>query len=131
MLTFEYRDRSGTLHKWTKMDLPPTLQQAMREGLLAIRSYSQAHYLTGPRPQRLGVVSNTLRPSLYTDVERQGDWIIGKIGTRVWYGRMWEIEGNPRVKRYPKRPFLRPAIDDKKAEVFRMFRDVALRQIER
>lgn len=132
MLTFEYRDRKGTLHKWTKMDLPPTLRQAMKQGLVAIRSHSMAHYLTGPRPQKLGVVNDILRPSLYTDVDQQGDWIIGKIGTRVGYGRAWELGlHKPPVKHIPKRPFLRPAIDDKKAEVFRMFKDVALREIRK
>ena len=118
------------MHKWQQMNLPPTLKEAMRQGLLAIQSHSKAHYLHGPRPQKLGVVSGRLSSSLTTNVNTQGNEIIGKIGTNVWYGRLWEM-GNPRVKRYPQRPFLRPAIDDKKAEVFRHLKETALRQIER
>lgn len=131
MLTFEYRDKKGILHKWTKMDLPSTMREAMQQALVAIRSHSKAHYLTGPRPQKLGVVDDILRTSLTIKVDEQGQDVIGKIGTRIWYGRMWEVEGNPHVKLYKKRPFLRPAIADKRQEVFTMFREMAVKRLSR
>ena len=94
MLTFEFIDRKGTLHKWTKMSLDPTLKGVMKNAMLAIKAHSKAHYLTGPRPQKLGVVNNVLRPSLYTKAEKRGDDVIGRIGTNVWYGYMWESSSN-------------------------------------
>ena len=131
MLTFEFRDTKGILRKWQDMRLPPTLREAMRRALLAIQSHSKAHYLTGPRPQKLGVRSNRLRSSMSTDTDIQGNDVIGKIGTDPWYGYMWEVTGNPRTKQFPYRPFLKPAIDDKAEEVRRYFRDAIMQRIER
>jgi len=131
MLTFEFRDTKGILHKWVNMNLPSSMVEAMRQALLSIQSHSKAHYLTGPRPQKLGVVKDILRTSLYTRAQQQGDDIIGTIGTNVWYGHMWEVTGNPRVKQFPYRPFLKPAIDDKAEEVRRYFRDAIMQRIER
>ena len=117
MLTFEYRDRQGTIHKFTQMNVAKSTIGAMNQALMALKSHAKAHYLTGPRPMKLGVVTGRLRSSLHTKVEQHGDEVIGKIGTDVWYGYTWE-HGNPRVKFHPKRPFLRPAIDDKRDEIF-------------
>jgi len=113
-----------------KLNILSGLEKTMLRALLTIRGHAKENYLTGPRPQKLGVVSNVLRSSLYVKAETHGQDIIGTIGTHIWYGYMWEVTGNKRVKTGPQfRPFLRPAIEDKKAEVFKQFEVEIVRRV--
>jgi len=74
---------------------PSAVLQAARKGLAAglllIAGRAQNSYLSGPRPQRLGVVTGRLRGSIATKTEVKGDDIIGTIGTAVPYGRFHEL----------------------------------------
>ena len=113
-----------------KLNILSGLEKTMLRALLTIRSHAKENYLTGPRPQKLGVVTGALRSSLDVSVEHSGGELLGKIGTNKWYGYMWEVTGNKRVKTGPQsRPFLRPAIEDKKAEVFKQFEVEIVRRV--
>ena len=121
-------------------ELTSLLVLGMRKLMEDVRDTSRDKYLTGPRPKRLGVVSNTLRSTLRVEAFERGKKIIGVIGTgkEAQYGQYHE-EGRrgPWVVRAKKarmlsfkiggrqvysksvthpgikaRPFLRPAIED-------------------
>lgn len=90
----------------------------------------KADYLTGPRPQRLGVVTGTLRRSINVQSLDTEDQIAASVGTNVWYGRLWELgftRHGGRTTKSPRsggsvrtltnipvlpRPFLQPALAD-------------------
>ena len=103
----------------------------------AVRSTAMLDYLQGPRPQHLGTVSSNLLKSIraWTEEGLSRNVIIGKIGTNIWYGRMWELTGHadivPKKAKYLRfkdrkgdwhstklvlaqapRPFLQPALRD-------------------
>jgi len=90
-------------------------------------------YLRGPRPEKLGVRFNTLITSIraWTESDLIRKVIIGKAGTNVWYGELWETGKMParaptkkqkykQLKGVPTgppasvktRPFLKPALRD-------------------
>jgi phage gpG-like protein len=95
-------------------------------------------YLTGPRPQKLGVVTGRLRSSIRFRIDSDGKLTTIRFGTDVPYARVHEEGGDPfdivaksakalRFKgrdgnyifrkkvRHPgmrARPFLRPGVDD-------------------
>jgi phage gpG-like protein len=71
--------------------LRPVLVRAMRAGMEQIRSLAQKEYLTGPRPQRLGVVSGALRSRLAVEVKDDGQEIVGRIGSNLPYARRHEF----------------------------------------
>ena len=120
--------------------LPSALVLGMRKLMEDVRDTSRDKYLTGPRPKRLGVVSNTLRSTLRVDAFERGKKIIGVIGTgkEAPYGQYheegrrgpWVIQArkarllsfkvggrwvSAKSVTHPgikARPFLRPAIED-------------------
>lgn len=74
---------------------------------------AKLNYLSGPRPERLGVVTGRLRASVGFKIEKEikerGDASLSIVfGTDVEYGRYHE-QGTSRLK---ARPFLRPAVED-------------------
>lgn len=76
-------------------------------------SISKEDYLSGPRPQKLGVVTHRLRSSIDYSSFRSPPYI--EFGTDVEYGPAHEF-GRPEVN-LPARPFIRPAAEE-------AFRDV-------
>ena len=88
------------------------LRQGVAKALMVVKGESQANYLTGPRPQRLGVVTGRLRSSLLVDTERDGHTVRGTMGTDVYYARKHEFGIGVR-----KRPFLGPAMKAKSRQV--------------
>jgi phage gpG-like protein len=75
--------------------LPDRAMQAAAKGLSAGLQYAvglaQRKYLSGPRPQRLGVVTARLRNSLTSRVDVFPDRLVGRIGTNVPYGAFHEF----------------------------------------
>ena len=113
------------------------LKIAILKSANAVRSTAMLDYLRGPRPQHLGVVTGNLYRSIraWTEEGLSRNVIIGKIGTNVWYGRMWELTGHKeilpihakklrwkdaqgkwhtadKVRAQAPRPFLKPALRD-------------------
>jgi len=63
----------------------------------AVEARSKAGYLTGPRPQHLGVVTGRLRGSIShgaadsrSRLEESGSAVYYYVGTNVGYGKLWE-----------------------------------------
>lgn len=101
-----YRDFS----KVELRDVISAAKDVLKTGMFEIERTSKTKYLSGPRPVKLGVVSNALRASVKGTVEQNGYNLLGHagIGPHVWYGKVHE-EGLGGMK---KRPFLVPAIED-------------------
>jgi phage gpG-like protein len=85
------------------------VEMAARASLFQTTRLAQKHYLSGPRPSRLGVVTNRLRgslsegaPELIVDVQRQALKVHGRIGTNVIYAPMHEFGAviKPKKGRY-------------------------------
>jgi HK97 gp10 family phage protein len=102
--------------------LMPGLQDGMLKLMYDVRTDSQSEYLSGPRPEKLGVVTGTLRSTLRVRSDIDRDRIIGTIGTGVeaFYGIFHELG----TKIHPSRPFLRPAMEDNISNAKSIFRNV-------
>jgi len=106
------------------------------QGAQHLAAWSKQKRLSGARPRILGVVSGRLRSSISASrTEHTGDQYIARIGTNVKYGKVHELgfKGTVGVKSFirrgkdgthlvrshtrnmnmPKRPFLKPAIEDR------------------
>lgn len=99
------------------------LQKAVSEGAIEVRKVAKAQYLTGPRPQRLGVVTGRLRASVISWSKRKGDTAVGIVGTNVEYASKHEYGIGVR-----KRPFLSPALRESR-KFIRNRIDRALKEI--
>lgn len=89
-------------------DMLKILEPVMKENMFIAERTSKLNYLSGPRPNVLGVVSGRLRNSIKTRTSRHGSVLSGSIGTNVKYGPPHEFGKFP----IPPRPFLTPAIED-------------------
>jgi HK97 gp10 family phage protein len=108
------------MEKWADL-APRELRRMLRKAGQMVVAHSQKNYLTGPRPEKLGVISNTLRGSIHSKTKDETGRITLMVGTNVWYGRRHEFGEGTR-----ERPFLRPAIRDKQAQVMRMLADAMM-----
>ena len=115
----------------------PTVEDAVRLGMIRARNTAMKDYLTGPRPAKLGVRSGRLRSSIFWFVNRRANQIVGTIGTNVVYAPIHEFGGIIVPKRakwlrfmvrpgqwvsvkkvtMPKRPFLHPALEDNRQAI--------------
>jgi len=114
-------------------DLLDVIRPAFEDGLEHAVGIIQTEYLTGPRPQKLGVVTGHLRSSIRSKVERKDKRLIGTVGSYgVKYARIHELGGIIRPKtakalrfqvepgkwvtvkkvEMPARPYLRPGVAD-------------------
>lgn len=114
------------------------MQRGMKEATLLVAATAKKDYLSGPRPGRLGVMTNRLRSSLATEVKGLGANIQGVVGTNVKYARIHELGRKIEAKNvpylkffYPKaghfvsvksvtippRPFLSTALRDERKEI--------------
>jgi HK97 gp10 family phage protein len=104
------------IQKWMRL-APKKIRHYLLKGGMLVVAHSQKTYLTGPRPEKLGVITGRLRRSIHTRIAEEGGHKLRlEIGTRVSYARRHE-EG---IGRMPERPFLRPAIRDKQSKVVKM-----------
>lgn len=86
-------------------------------------------YLTGPYPLHLRRQTGNLANNIFVKLEARPDSIIATlgVGTKAWYGRIWEGVGeySHRRGRYFRnatpmwRPFLSPALKDNKRNILR------------
>lgn len=72
-------------------------------------------YLSGPRPERLGVVTGFLRSSVAHKTKVEDDTVSVVIGSHMFYAPYHEF-GTHRMQ---ARPFLRPAVTDNLAALER------------
>lgn len=93
--------------------LQTELSQALRASLFMVSRTAQRDYLSGPRPGRLGVVTNRLRgslsegnPELILQMEEQAAIVRGRVGTNVEYAPAHEFGAiiRPRRAKYLKIP---------------------------
>jgi len=103
----EHSKHYKKIEKRLQGKLGDPLMKAVQQGAIKVQSIAQAQYLSGPRPQKLGVISGRLWGSITAKSDRKGNTITGKTGTNVMYGPKHEFGIN--VK---KRPFLGPALKD-------------------
>ena len=75
------------------------MDQATRASLFQVARTAQKDYLSGPRPQKLGVITNRLRgslsegkPGFLLDVTTQRLQITGTVGTNVTYAAIHESD---------------------------------------
>jgi len=78
----------------------------LKWGLFKAERTSKMEYLSGPRPDKLGVVTGRLRNSIKNRVFVRGRHHVGELGTNVNYAKKHE-EGIG-IK---ARPFLQPSLE--------------------
>lgn len=145
----------GTKTKEWQKRLPAAFQKKMLQVVVMLMSYVKQKKLTG---QVLKVKSGTLRRSISGKVEGSGRYTWGEVGTNVKYGVFWELGGTiPARTIRPKkmkalsfiwkgqkvvcksvfqpsrkvtaRPFLAPALKDKRDKIIEMVGNVPLEVI--
>lgn len=65
--------------------------KGLSAGLQNVSGIAQQKFLSGPRPERLDVVTTRLRGSIETKVEVSAGSVLGRIGTNVPYGLTHEF----------------------------------------
>ena len=91
-----------------------TKDTVLMEGMFVVgqnfAGWSKEKRLSGPRPKFLGVDTGRLISSIaVTRTIKRGSGYLTRFGTNVVYGRAHELGS----KRVPKRPFLRPSLEDR------------------
>jgi len=96
--------RAGGIFARAADQLQQALVQAAKAFAFDALNRSQKDYLSGPRPDKLGAVSNRLRSSIATDVRPGDKEIYVDIGTNVSYGRVHEygFKGSVSVKQHTR-----------------------------
>ena len=125
------RQRIDTWAKKSVRILDSTLEELATAYVLFV----QAH-LSGPRPQKLGVVTDFLRSRSWKVEKRGGQFAPGAgrrtAGWSVWttapYALIHDLGGPIKrggrvVGRMPARPFMRPGFEDWKPYAKKIFRD--------
>ena len=140
----------GNLNKAANQ-LPSLIEKKMRKIVKLLAGYVKMKKLRG---QVLHVRTGHLMRSITGKVERSGDTVIGRVGTNVSYGRLWELGGvipahtiKPKYakalhfytkngtevfckkaeipeRRVKPRPFLRPALKEKKQKIIDMLGEI-------
>lgn len=91
--------------------------EVAKASLLKIGSISRKNYLSGPRPQKLGVKTGRLRNSIgigtdgIINIVKKQEGVKATIGTKVKYAPKHEFGYGIKP-----RPFLKPALDDFKSK---------------
>ena len=73
--------------------IPSKLEKAFRTGLEYVLTTIKTKYLTGPRPEKLGVVTGRLRSSIFYRLGISLGKISGTVGTNVNYAAIHEYGG--------------------------------------
>ena len=103
-----FKVRFKTIKSKLTTDLKSTIKKVLKWGMFKSEYTAKKEYLTGPRPEKLGVVTGRLLTSIKTRVFESGKSVVGEIGTNVIYARRHE-EGTGGM---PKRAFLQPSLQD-------------------
>lgn len=102
-----------TRRNFTKIELRAVVTAArdvLKTEMYNVERTAKKNYLSGPRPDKLGVVTNNLRSAVKGSVEQSGYNLLGHVGfgKHAWYGRLHE-EG---IGGQKKRSFMVPSIED-------------------
>ena len=126
MLSCRVVGSKEVLDRYEKMQksIPPLIYKTMLRACLEVSRTTKKDYLTGPRPRKLAVgKTGWLRSSVNVLIKKKIKEIIGVIGARPWYGKMWETrpqgtfkDGSPK-----QRPFLGPALEQSRAKIRQIF----------
>ena len=103
----KFRDMARRIFGFRKMIEDGILKEAHNFGLRTVAT-SKEKYLSGPRPERLGVVTGRLRASMTYKVLQENKMYRIIVGTDVPYGQYHE-HGTDKIR---ARPFLSPAVED-------------------
>ena len=133
------------IENWKKGQ-PGKVKIALNRAADLVIKQSQRQYLTGPRPERLGVVTGRLRRSINKRVTVTGSRIKAEIGTNVKYAPVHEFGTTIRAKnakylrfkigdqwvskkevKIPARPFLSTAVKDMRLRVLQMISQEMMR----
>jgi phage gpG-like protein len=110
---FDIKVNLSDYFEFDKIAIKQAAEDALKTGMFDVERTSKYNYLSGPRPEKLGVVTGRLRNSILAKVTTTRSKIIGEIGTNVIYGRFHE-EGTAKL---PQRSFLGTAIEDNLANI--------------
>lgn len=115
------------LLRWAA-DAPKEVKLVLSQGAELVRREAQEKHLSGPKMPRgvgdpnnatLAVQTGTLRRSISQRIKVALGDVQAEVGTGVNYGRKHELGlGN-----MPERPFLRPSLERKHSEVFKLIRE--------
>lgn len=94
-----------------------------KKGMFKAERTSKKDFLSGPRPETLGVVTNRLRSSIKGQAKKTAKKVTGILGTNVHYGRYHEYG----TKKMQARPFLKPALEMHIEEMKENFKNAVLR----
>ena len=106
--------------------IPLKLEKAFRTGLEYILTRIKTGYLTGPRPEKLGVVTGRLRSSITYLLKSSPKRITAEVGTNVAYGVKHEygLPGKEGGKGTRARPFVEPGVKDTIPKVQQLLENV-------
>lgn len=104
----------------------PVVHEEMKKAMFMAEATSKRDYLSGPRPEKLGVVTGRLRSSIKGTAHLKFGNTEGRLGTNVPYGPTHELGLTVRGYTFRKRPFLVPAIEDNLNQFQLMFADAIL-----
>ena len=106
--------------------IPLKLEKAFRTGLEYILTRIKTGYLTGPRPEKLGVVTGRLRSSITYVLNPNPKRITAEVGTNVDYGAKHEygLPGKEGGKGIRARPFIEPGVKDMIPKVQQLLENV-------
>ena len=77
--------------------IPSKLEKVFRTGLEYVVTTIQTKYLTGPRPEKLGVVTGRLRSSIGYLLRPGAKKMTAEVGTKVEYAAIHEYGGVTRA----------------------------------
>lgn len=117
------------LQRWVKI-APQEVAKVLTKGGEKVRREVQAMHLSGPKMMRgighptdatLAVQTGRLRGSIALRVltDPNAGKFYAQVGTNVAYGRKHEFG----LQGMPERPFLRPSLEKKRPEVFKMIQE--------
>jgi len=117
-MSIKKADVDKLLKKLDPQQRDGVIRQSLTQSAIFIAGWIKTNRLSGPRgPTRLGVVTGRLRSSITsTPTQKEGNTYFARIGTNVVYGRIHEyggMTGRNHSVNMPKRPFMRPAVEDK------------------
>ena len=84
-------------------ELPRQIYLALVKATRLVQTTARRDYLSGPRPQKLGVVTGTLRRSIGAIVRMARNEGVGEVGTNVIYAAIHEFGNREAIDIFPRR----------------------------
>lgn len=120
------------LERWVKV-APEEVKKVLTLGARKVQTEAKTRHLSGPKMPRglgdpdnatLAVRTGRLRSSIAIRVMAlQSGKFSAQVGTNVKYGRKHEMG----LEGLPERPFLRPSLEKKRPEIFKMIEEAFLK----